>query len=143
MCLSICVYTVLYSRCTTERDREIIQHGEIITVFDRRLWADSLCVLNDQLESLIRKIKCLNLFFFFLIQERYIILIVAPTNLYTLCNGSHRYYMDTLFSPKVKYRISTVNHSKKFTDPVPDPDPDSDSASCVFHDTNCMVILSI
>lgn len=80
VCLSICVYTVLYSRCTTERDREIIQHGEIITVFDRRLWADSLCVLNDQLESLIRKIKCLNLFFFFLIQERYIILTNSRTD---------------------------------------------------------------
>jgi hypothetical protein len=52
----------------------------------------------------------------------------------TIYNGSHRYYMDTLFSPKVKYRISTVNHSKKFTDPVPDPDPDSDSGE------NCLSV---
>ena len=91
MCAYQSVYTLYYTAGVQQRetDREIIQRGEIITVFDRRLWADSLCVLNDQLESLIRKIKCLNLFFFFLIQERYIILIVAPTNLYTLCNGSH------------------------------------------------------
>jgi hypothetical protein len=79
-------------------------------------------VLNDQLESLIRKIKCLNLFFFFLIQERYITVAIDTTWIH--------------FFPlsKVKYRISTVNHSKKFTDPVPDPDPDSDSGE------NCLSV---
>ena len=66
MCAYQSVYTLYYTAGVQQRETErlfsIVERLSQFSIADSGL---TLCVLNDQLESLIRKIKCLNLFFFF------------------------------------------------------------------------------